>query len=353
MENAVINFSPFDKSKSNHLLIATPVDSDSKDRLIDYLKNNKEQIDRNITKYGAILFRNFDIKTPQDFEDVALLIDSNLKNNYLGTSPRNAVTKFVFSASELPPFYPIPQHCEMSFLPHPRRLFFYCHVAPETHGETPICDFRKVYKQLEPEVREAFASKGVKTIRNYDSPEQSSKFNLWQLKRYDELFGTTDREKIATVCREHETEPEWLSNGKLRLINKQRAFIQHPVTNETVWFNHTQVFHRDAASFEFNKILKRQKKLRIFGLAQFTSFMTSIKKITQKPDNHAMHVTFLDGSEIPKRYVKHLFDVIWDNMVFFKWQKGDIIAIDNYSTSHGRMPYNSPREIYVCWATNN
>jgi len=354
MENSTVRFSPFDAARPDSLLVGSPSGNNSKETLTAYLQRHKEEIKKLTIQHGAVLFRGFDIKSPQDFEDVALLIDNNLKNNYLGTSPRNAITKYAFSASELPPFYPIPQHCEMSFLPHPpRSLFFYCHVAPKENGETPICDFRKVYQQLKPEVREAFDKKGIKTIRNYDSPETGSKFNLWQLKRYDELFGTTDKDAIAKTCRENETEAEWLPSGKLRLINKQRAFIQHPVTNETVWYNHTQVFHKDSAAIEYRKIARRQKNFKAFAFSKFTSLMTALKKLTQKPGHEPMHVTFLDGTEIPRSYVKHLEDVIWNNMVFFPWQKGDVIAIDNYSTSHGRMPYDSPREIYVCWATNN
>ena len=69
-----------------------------------------------------------------------------LQNDYLGTSPRNALTEFVFSASELPPHFPIPQHCEMSFVARPpRRLFFSCLVPSSgPGGETPLADFRRV-----------------------------------------------------------------------------------------------------------------------------------------------------------------------------------------------------------------
>jgi alpha-ketoglutarate-dependent taurine dioxygenase len=348
-----VQFRPYDEKHKDVLMLALPDGDRSKPGLEHYLSEEKSKVNQLITRHGALLFRGFDIQSAQDFEDIARCIDDKLKNDYLGTSPRNAITKYVFSASELPPFYPIPQHCEMSFLPHPpRRLFFYCHVAPKKHGETPICDFRKVYQQLNDEEKNAFAEKGVKTIRNYDNPQKKQRLNLWQLKGYDELFGTTDKEKIMEICRAHETEAAWLPNGKLRLINKQRAFIQHPVTHETVWYNHTQVFHRDAAAIEYLKIALRQKNLKAISVATFIHLMTVIKKLTRKPTDEAMHVTFLDGSEIPKRYIKHLQDVIWNNMVFFQWQKGDIIAIDNYSTAHGRMPYNSPREIYVCWATH-
>ena len=74
----------------------------------------------------------------------------------LRTSPRDAVKPggYVFSASELPGFYPIPAHNEMSFTAHPpRRIFFACTIAPEKFGETPLVDFRGVWRDLDPELR--------------------------------------------------------------------------------------------------------------------------------------------------------------------------------------------------------
>ena len=32
------------------------------------------------------------------------------------------------------------------------------------------------------------------------------------------------------------------------------------------------------------------------------------------------------------------------------WRQGDVVAIDNHSMSHGRLPYEGPRRIAVCWA---
>ena len=63
-----------------------------------------------------------------------------------------------------------------------------------------------------------------------------------------------------------------------------------------------------------------------------------------------MQVLFGDGSEIPDSYVQHLEEIIWKNMSIYSWQKGDVIAIDNFSTSHGRLPYEGKRDIWVCWS---
>lgn len=72
--------------------------------------------------------------------------------------------QYVFSASELPPSYPIPQHLEMSFLPAPPSHIFFCCLEPPTSsgGETSLCDFRKVYDDMNPEIKQEFEDKGVR-----------------------------------------------------------------------------------------------------------------------------------------------------------------------------------------------
>jgi hypothetical protein len=52
----------------------------------------------------------------------------------------------------------------MSQLPAPPRKVFFCCLDPPTSfgGETSLCDFRKVYKEMDPEVRSTFEEKGVR-----------------------------------------------------------------------------------------------------------------------------------------------------------------------------------------------
>lgn len=338
-------------------LVVEPDESsqDSLTELKDWLKAQNGSLDKTITENGAILFKNFHIQGPQEFEDIALLIDPDLKNNYLGTSPRNAVTKYVFSASELPGYYPIMQHCEMSFLEGaPRKLFFFCNIEPEDGtGQTPICDFRKVYKDLDPKIREEFETKGVRYIRNYSPPDHQSRFNLWQLKGWDAMFQTKDEKKAEEIAKEHKLEVTWKGKGHLMLTNSKDAVINHPITGEKVWFNHLQVFHRDAAKIEYGHIAGYQKSLRSGMYKNVVGFMSFLKDLTTKDGDEPMHVRFGDDTEIPTSYVRHVEEIIWKNLVIFPWRKGDMIAIDNFSTSHGRLPYKGPREILVCWSSDN
>ena len=103
-----------------------------------WITANRALVRRALTERGALLFRGFAVDSAADFERVARGVDPYLKNDYLGTSPRNALTDHVFSASELPPYYPIPQHCEMSFTrTPPSRLFFWCAVPSSGRSARP------------------------------------------------------------------------------------------------------------------------------------------------------------------------------------------------------------------------
>src|SRR5262245_13773972 len=78
--------------------------------LAGWCKANATFVADALSRHGAILFRDFDVPDAPAFEQVARAIDDDLKCDYLGTSPRDALTGYVFTASELPSYYPIPQH---------------------------------------------------------------------------------------------------------------------------------------------------------------------------------------------------------------------------------------------------
>jgi alpha-ketoglutarate-dependent taurine dioxygenase len=319
--------------------------------LTAWIERNHEVLRHKLTEHGALLFRGFAVDGAPDFERVARAVDPHLKNDYLGTSPRNALTEYVFSASELPPYYPIPQHCEMSFTREPPTRLFFCCFVPSSGpgGETPLCDFRKVYADLDPEVRARFVARGVRNIRNYVGPEGGGRFDLWKLKRWDEMFQSTDRAVVERACAANGFEPTWMPGGRLRLVNTQPAAKLHPLTGEPTWFNHSQVFHLSAVPAEYRRIAARLGKPRYQVLAGVAAAAVRLKR-RGNPLDQAMHCTFGDGTPIEDADMDHVRDAVWKNMVFIPWQKGDVVAIDNFAVSHGRMPYQGPRTVAVAWA---
>jgi alpha-ketoglutarate-dependent taurine dioxygenase len=319
--------------------------------LCEWLGGEATWLSGQLREHGAVLLRGFAVGAPIEFEQVAQAIEPKLQNDYLGTSPRDALTEYVFSASELPPYYPIPQHCEMTFLrAPPRRLFFCCLVAPQgVGGETPLCDFRKVAAQLDPGVKEKFVRGGIRIVRNYEGPG-GGKRDLWKLKRWDEMFLTTDKAKIEEKCAAQDFEVKWQPGGRLRLISEQEALRTHPETGTEAWFNHVQVFHQSSAASELRRVHGRQKDLRSLALAGLARVVTAVRRRVTDPEALPMHCTHRDGSEIDEAALEHVREVIWRNMVAFRWQAGDVLAIDNFSMSHGRLPYRGPRQVVVAWA---
>jgi len=316
------------------------------------LRRERASVAAALAEHGALLVRGAELREPIDVERIALALSDELENDYLGTSPRDALTEFVFNASELPDFYPIPQHCEMSFVKHPpSRLLFACLVAPGGEGgETPLCDFRAVYRDLDPAVRARFVERGVRNVRNYEGPDGGASMGPWQLKPWHELFGTRDRDRVEAICRENDFAFEWRPKGRLRLVNVQPAVRAHPASGEPVWFNHAQVFHLSQAAGEYRRIARRQDRLRMLALMGVAATLALAQQLVRDPEDQAMHCTYGDGSPIPLADIEAVRDAIWKNLRAFRWQRGDVLWIDNRAISHGRMPYRGPRRIVVAWA---
>lgn len=317
--------------------------------LTDWIKKNHKEIQRDLLIYGAILFRGFNIGSSENFEKVALSLDANLSEVYLGTSPRDKKTKFVHTASELPSAYPIMQHAEMSFLNKPpKKLFFYAKVAPSKNGETPITDLRTVLRDMPNPISDKVEKQGIKYIRHYDGPG-ASRYSLWKTKPWSEMFKTIDKKIAEKEIKKQNFEHEWLPGNKLRLINSQVGVRKHPIAGSKAWHNHSQTFHIDSPRLEYKYILKRQKTLRGFGVYLTLNILTWIKKLFSKSEDLDVHATYGDGSEISNKDIKTIVDVFWKNIQIFSWQKDDILYIDNYSVSHGRLPFVGDREIQVAW----
>ena len=92
---------PLDGVEGALPLIVQAIDDPDPRRLRDWLQLNESWVQEQLTEYGALLFRGFHVENAADFETVARAVDADLKNDYMGTSPRDARSEYIFSASEL------------------------------------------------------------------------------------------------------------------------------------------------------------------------------------------------------------------------------------------------------------
>jgi amino acid adenylation domain-containing protein len=284
--------------------------------LISWAENNREYLEKELFKHGAILFRDFNVKSVSEFENFAQTICPDLFAEY-GDLPRTGEGGKVYGSTPYPADKAILFHNESSHLHcFPLKIWFYCVQPAAEGGETPIIDCRKAYQLLSPQLREKLASKQLMYVRNFAEGLDVS----WQ-----NFFQTTDKNEVENYCRQAGMEFEWYDNNGLVTRQIRPALAVHPKTGEPVFFNQIQLHHISYLDTEVQESL-----LSIFGESKL-------------PRN----VYFGDGTPITEEEIAEINTIYQRSHTSFPWQKGDIIMLDNMLAAHGRNPFVGQRKIVV------
>jgi alpha-ketoglutarate-dependent taurine dioxygenase len=286
-----------------------------------WCERERNFIQEQLSKVGAILFRNFNVRTVAEFSTFARVMCDELLDYHEGSTPRSLVEGKVYTSTEYPNNQYIPLHNEMSYSRSwPTKLWFFCLTPAAEGGETPIADSRKVFQMLDPEIKESFMRKKVSYVRNYGQG-----FDLtWQ-----QAFQTESREAVEKYCRHSFVEYEWLDAGeRLRTRQVCQAVLKHPRTGEWVWFNQAHLFH-----------------ISNLGPA-LAEELLSIFNEEELPRN----AYYGDGSPIEIEVLDEIRRIYREAEVVFRWQRGDILMVDNMLVAHGRMPYEGERKVVVAMA---
>ncbi len=289
--------------------------------LIEWAENNRSYIEELLLKHRALLFRNFNIKSVEDFEAfVRATSDGDLLEYRDRTTPRHSEggqTGRIYISTIYPSEQRINPHNEGTYwIRWARKLYFCCLVAPEKGGQTPIFDVRKVYQHIDPEIRNRFMEKKWMLVRNFNDG-----FGLtWQ-----EVFQTENKAEVEKYCRENNIKFEWKDNDRLRTCSIRPAVRKHPVTDEPVWFNHAAFYHYSSL----------EPTLREALLSEFSE------------ENLPYNTLYGDGTPIDPEDVEHIRQAYEKEKVMFPWQEGDIMLLDNMTIAHAREPYVGDRRIIV------
>jgi alpha-ketoglutarate-dependent taurine dioxygenase len=284
-----------------------------------WVAENKTNIADQLLEHGGILFRGFGVRTTREFERFIELASGEMLEYSERSSPRSRVTdRNIYTSTDYPPQQSIFVHNENSYKRNFNlKIFFFCETPALQGGATPIADCRNVYARISPEVRERFVEKGWMYTRIYGDG-----FGLdWQT-----TFQTRDRNVVEEHCRRNGIATEWTSDGRLKTRAVLPAVIKHPVSGETVWFNHATFFH--VSTLEA-------------GLRE--GLLASFENEADLPTN----TYYGDGSNIEPETLDELRAAYRQETVSFPWQRGDILMLDNILAAHGRAPYEGPRKILV------
>lgn len=288
--------------------------------LTAWIEGNREAVEQDLMRHGAILFRGFGVESVGTFESFTQALTPELLDYRERAAPRIQVGGRVYTSTEFPADQWIPLHHEMSYSHNwPKKIFFFCGLPAQSGGRTPIAEDRKVLPALDPEIKAKFLEKKVMYVRNYGEGVDLS----WQ-----EAFQTDDPKAVEEYCRKAGAEVEWRGRDRLRTRSVRQVVVTHPRTGETVWFNHAHMFHMSNLEPEVLSAL----------LEEFA------------PDELPRNSFYGDGTPIESEVLGHIRKVYQDTSVSFPWQKGDILLLDNILVSHGREPFEGPRKILVAMA---
>jgi alpha-ketoglutarate-dependent taurine dioxygenase len=300
------------------------------DTLAGLIREDNARWLRLLWRHGALLFRGFDMVSADDLARV-FAAAGGMPMAYLGgISPRRRVGASVYSATDLPPGVRIPLHNELSYLAvYPRALWFACQMPAERGGETTLADGRAVYRRLDAAVRERFVARGVRYACSFHGPSVwSDLLERFQkvTKSWMETFDTDERRAVEERCREIGAEPRWLASGRLVLETRRPAVVDHPVTGERAWFNSAHLF-----------------RLHPRGIGWARYVLSRVYAPRRQRRTH--DAWYGDGGEIDGETLEHLFDALDASTVAVRWQRGDLLWVDNLLCMHGRNPYHGERRV--------
>lgn len=259
---------------------------------------------------GALFLKGFHA-TLEEFERLSESLMTGLVTNRgaafsYGPFKRSTVNgnATVMTATGSRQDFPLPLHGEFYYFNHaPRMLWFYCEKPADTGGETTIGDGRAAMQALAPETVDLLRRRHVRYERHLNNGD-------WQV-----AFQSEDRDEVAAVCRERDTDVEWLDDGSLRTQYRCRAFVEDADGNELL----------------VNGILPIALGEQVILSGQIAAI--SPEMAGQRP---ALVVRWDDGSPIDPAVIKDMLAATTKVEVPVPAKAGDILVVDNTRVMHGR-----------------
>jgi len=285
-----------------------------KDANLNYwIKSNQDEFNNLLNKYGALLFRDFEINTVEKFKSLTDNISKEQLEYQFRSSPRHSIKENVYVSTTYPNDQAIEMHCESSYsTAPPDKIIFCCIIAAQNGGQTPIADTRKVLEYLPQNLKDKFIEKGVMYRRNLNKFLGLS----WQ-----EVFQAEKKEAVEDKCKKLGINFDWQGENLIMQWSK-KAICKHPVTQEECWFNHALFFNK-------------------FSLEK--SLLNLVSSDEELPSN----TFFGDGASISEDEANEIKEAYNQAKVIFDWEVGDVLFLDNMLIAHGRNPFEGKRKIIV------
>ncbi|MDN3646219.1 TauD/TfdA family dioxygenase [Pontixanthobacter aestiaquae] len=283
--------------------------------LADYLVSHKPVIDTQLAASGAMLFRGFDVPSVGEFDAaVSAYGEPNFPyKESLSNAVRVNLTERVFTANEAPPTTSIHLHHEMAQTPiYPSKLFFYCEIAPDKGGATPLCRSDILLTELakaEPGLVNAFEMLGVKYTNVMPGADDAGS---GQGRSWRSTLGVEDRARAEERLSALGYSWAWDSDDTLRATTP---------------------------------VLPAVRALGGGRKSFFNQLIAAFRGWSDSRNDPSKSVTFGDGMPITGTDMDTAIALSDALSYDHQWQAGDVVLVDNFTVMHGRKPFEGKRKV--------
>lgn len=333
--------------------------------LRDFLASNSEKLMEDVGKYGALLFRGFDIQSDKDFESTLLSIKhlNGISEAFMAEHGRERVdglqyvlhTNTVYKTGGT--LYLGGFHSENYYTTDVPGFIAFCCLKPsDLGGETGLVNMEKVYEQLGDELKNKL-EKNSYFVEKWLVTEVADRYKI-------------DPKRVEEICAQFNLPIVGEGEDKLILMYKPSVFL-HPVTQKKAlqincfslptldpvlrkcflddyqgdtWFWHRFVWKIPSSIF---KVIEN---MSIFFISLYHS-PKEVLQITKTNWKTGRAFKKLKGqfakvnSCFSKKDIDHLASLMRDFYCSIIWKKGDILFVDNRKVAHAGMPGAGPRTV--------
>lgn len=288
-----------------------------------FFQEHEVFLNEKLKQAGAIKFHGVKIQSIEDFQEVVSSISNKFLDYVDGNSPRTKLLGNIYTSTEYDKTQKITLHNELSYSEKwPKKLFFTCIEPALSGGETLLVDSREIVKHMDKEIIEEIDRKGITYIRNLHGGTGIGP--SWQ-----DTFEINDKNQLDVYLRHRDVDFRWKENNGLHIRQHREGILAHGTRKERSWFNQIDQFHPYHLGDEIYE---------------------TMTLMYQSPEHFPMYVTYGDGTEIGDETVKAIISTIDELTHYPKWEKNELLIIDNEVVGHGRNSFTGERKVLVAMA---
>lgn len=348
-------------------LVIEARDSRDMDFLKNFLHKYSSEILADLSRYGALLLRGFDIASEDDFEQSILSIQGfrGISEAFMSEEGRIPVggLKYVLHTNAVyktgGTLYLGGFHGENYYSADvPGYISFCCFKPSDLGGETGLINMGKIYQFLNPSLKKRL-SKNAFYVAKWLVTDVAERYQI-------------SSEKVEQLCQEFDLPIIGKGDSKFVLMYKPSIF-EHPISKKPslqinlfeiptlntelrrcfmndyqgkTWFWHRLVWRLPAFVFKSIEVIyvmcasffySPEESLKIFR-SKWRSFKAAHKKNNLPPFDQTRV-----GHCFTKNEVKNLAQLMRQHYSSCLWKKGDILLVDNHQVMHAGMPGSGDR----------